>query len=221
MTKAKVSGLLGVAVLVLSANGCGDVDEPTESVSGALINGWTGWFSELYGQSGPQNCSPYGDFSAAMGIGCSGSYCHSMRLYCNSIPAGFTQAGDVIVEPLNPYYISEEAPNNVQYCPGQSIVWQMQAGYLNSDGIHIACRQVHFPPQGVTCRWTPWVSEEQGTQFFDADRFKPGGAVAIAVACSGSYCDNISFLACEPRCTSNADCGANACSPTNHWCVIP
>jgi hypothetical protein len=217
MRKAKVSGLLGVAVLVLSANGCADVDDPTETKSGALINAWTPWFSEESGAL--YQCSPWSDNSAVMGIKCSGSYCDSMSLYCNSFPAGFTPNGSGS-NWGNPQFISEESPNNVSYCPAGSIVNGIYTTGSFSDNLAIQCRDVNFPPQGVTCRWTNWVSEEQPPQFFDADFNRPGGAVAIAAMCSGRYCDNVSFLACEPRCTSDADCGVYRCSTTNHWCVV-
>jgi hypothetical protein len=222
MTKAKVSGLLGVAVLVLSANGCGDVGDPTESKSGALINQWTQWFSEEQGVI--MACNPWSDNAAVMGIKCSNSYCDNMSLFCNSFPAGFTPrgTGGSLGNGWNwgnPQFISEESPNNVSYCPANSIVIGMYTTGSFSDNIAIQCRDVNFPPQGVTCRWTNWESEEQAPQYFDADFNRPGGAVATAVMCSGSYCDNVSFLACEPRCTSDADCGVYSCGP-NHWCVV-
>src|SRR5262249_55002223 len=144
-------------------------------------------------------------------------------LYCNSYLAlGFTpvlSSQAPLAAATN--FISEESPNNVQYCQPGTIMYGMQAQGSYSDNIRLFCMTVNFPPQGLTCRWTNWISEENGgTQYFDADLFRPGGAVAIAVMCSGSYCDNMSFLACEPRCTSDADCGGNFCSTTNHWCVI-
>jgi len=203
-----------MAVLVLCVNGCGDVEEPTESVSSALSNAWTPWFSEE--SPNTRNCDPYNDESAVMGAGCSGSYCDNMRFYCGRIPAGFTEYNGGIVGTAP---ISEESPNNVRYCPDGSIVYGATATGSYSDNVAIQCRFMHFPPQGVTCRWTNWLSEEQGTQMFDADFNRPGGAVATAIMCSGSYCDSISFLACEPRCTSDADCGVYVCGP-NHWCIV-
>ena len=172
MTNVKVSGLLGVAVLVLSANGCGQHEPLLQQLPGGL---------------------------------------HPQRQGRNARKW---------VELGSPQFISEESPNNVSYCPQNSIVEGMYTTGSYSDNIAIQCRDVNFPPQGVTCRWTNWVSEEQPPQYFDADFNRPGGAVATAVMCSGSYCDNVSFLACEPRCTSDADCGVYRCSTTNHWCVV-
>jgi hypothetical protein len=215
MTNAKVSGLLGVAALVISANGCGEAEDPTETVTGAIVNQWTGWFSEELPSAAA--CYAYSDQSAVMGIACSGSYCDSMKLYCGPIPAGFTEyMGGT---EWNDTSISEEKPNNLQYCPPGSFIYGMAATGRYSDNIQLLCRFMHFPPQGVSCKWTPWVSEEQGTLYFDPEPYKPGRGVAIAVMCMGSYCDSMQFLACEAQCTSHADCGVNAC--VNGSCVIP
>jgi hypothetical protein len=83
-------------------------------------------------------------------------------------------------------YISEESPNNVQYCPSGTVTGAMKAAGNFSDYIALDCLYANVPPQGTTCRWTDWVSEEQGTRYFDGDPNRPGLGVAIAVMCSGS-----------------------------------
>jgi hypothetical protein len=217
MRHANVSGLLGVAVLVLSAGGCGEIDDPTETKTGAIINQWNPWFSEegVYG-TGYKNCYPGSDGTAVSGVGCSGSYCDNIRLYCERPPAGFTESTGAIYAVYG--YISEEAPNNYKYCPNGSILWGMDATGSYSDNIAITCKAMNFPTQGVSCKWSPWVSDEQGTLYFDPEPARPGRGVAIGVSCSGSYCDNMQFLVCEPQCRTSADCGVYAC--VNGSCVV-
>jgi hypothetical protein len=138
-----------------------------------------------------------------------------MRLYCRYLPSGFS---DTALGGVTLNYISEESPNNVEYCPSNSVMVGMVTNGSYSDNIALQCHYVNFPPQGVSCRWTTWLSEEQGTLYFDPEPNRPGLGVAIGVSCSGSYCDNMQFLACEPQCTSSADCGAYAC--VNGRCVV-
>lgn len=201
---------------------CGGVDEtglegsgePTASKSEAIINDWTPWMSE----EPPANFATCGggDASGATGAQCSGSFCDNMRLYCGPLPAGFTRTSTNIW--WSPNYVSEEQPGGVG-CPNDMVLDGIRATGLHSDNISIRCSPTTFPPQGVNCKWMPFFSEEQGTQFFDYDPMSVAVAVAVAVKCSGSYCDNLSFFVCEPRCTKNSDC-FSACNVTTGRCVV-
>jgi hypothetical protein len=139
-----------------------------------------------------------------------------MNLYCETMPAGFTPA------PGNQWWapntISEENPAGAG-CPAGYTMNAITVTGSYSDNLRIGCIPMNFPPQGVNCKWMPFFSEEQGTQYCDYDSLSYAHAVAVAVKCSGSYCDNLSFFVCEPRCTKNADC-FSACNVTTGRCVF-
>ena len=72
-------------------------------------------------------------------------------------------------------------------------------------------------PQGYNEKWSPWISEEQGSYVFNVDPQNRQPTVVSFVRCSGSYCDNMSFWMSQPKCASNADC-FDAC--VNGWCTV-
>ena len=214
----------GVTIaLALLVAGCGGVDggdleeagEPIASDSEAIINGWTQWVSEeptaYFGTCGQ-------DAAGAIGAGCRGSYCDDMRLYCGPLPRGFTRIpGNNIW--WSPHWISEEFPNNSVGCPVDHVMDGLMASGSYADNIRIRCSPTTFPPT-VNCKWMPYFSEENGgTQWFDYDVMSLAAGVAVAVQCSGRYCDNMSYYICEPRCTSDADC-IGSCNVTSGRCVV-
>jgi len=208
---------------VLSVAGCGDVDESGSAGSGeaivsrseALVNAWTPWFSDDTPGSNGAYCTPWTDQSAITGAACSGSYCDNMRLYCGALPAGFSRTGGSgWVSPT----FSDENPAGAS-CPVGYVMYGMQAFGSYADNLQIWCASATFPSQGVNCKWMPFFSEEQGTQYFDYSSQSYAKAVAIAAKCSGSYCDNLSFYVCEPRCTSHSDC-FSACNFSTGQCTV-
>jgi len=203
--------------------GCGAADESavqgaeesTASTSEAIVNAWTPWVSE---ESTMSSATCGGSAAAATKAQCSGAYCDNMRLYCGALPKGFTRTSSAVW--WSDPYISEEAPNNVQWCPGGYVLDGIRATGSYADNISIHCAQTNFPTQGTNCRWMPWFSEENGgTQTFYYNVVSGLPSVALAVACNGSYCDNMTYYVCEPKCLSDADC-FDSCNVSTGQCVV-
>jgi hypothetical protein len=194
--------------------GCGGQEsEDIVRVSSALVR-WTGWISE---ETPPnQGVCDLDDAQAATRAACRGSFCDDMRLFCGTLPQGFVSRHQF---PVWTGYVSEEQPDGV-FCPPNSIVYGIRATGSFSDNVSIRCVPADFPAQGVNCAWSPWFSEEQGDfgQSWDVSTQSYAWAVATGVRCSGSYCDNMSYFICEPKCRTNADC-FSACN-ANGVCVV-
>jgi len=215
----KQTALIALGALFVAACGAADESgsegsgEPIASDTQALDN-WTPWVSEepslQFGTCGDEA-------AGATRAGCSGRYCDSMRLWCGALPAGFTRTSTNIWWSYP--YVSEEQPAGVS-CPVGYVMDGLRATGSYSDNVSIRCSPTTFPPQGVNCKWMPPFSEENGgTQWFDYDPANYAVGVAVAVKCAGSFCDNMSYYICEPRCTSDADC-FSSCNVTTGRCVI-
>ena len=148
-----------------------------------------------------------------------------MRLFCGTLPQGFVN----IPGTANDYwtnYISEETTGlgNSVFCYtgyGQlTIIDGIRATGSYSDNVAVHCAASTIPSWGMNCAWSPWFSEEQGDfgQSFDVSPQSNAWAVAVGVRCSNSYCDNMSYYICEPKCRSNADC-FSACN-ADGVCVV-
>lgn len=175
---------------------------------------WTGWVSEESG--GPvAGCSAWTE--AAVGFGCSGSYCDNVRLLCETLPFGakVNQATDYwsgwFSEEHDGYgtYHSEGwyryEDENYHVChsydnqPG--VVTGIRCSGSYCDNISVECSQLIVQrggilgptlPVGVTnCAWTGWYSEEQGSVDFGDNRYITG------VECAGSRCDDKRFYVCS------------------------
>ena len=219
MKAARSIGCVGLVAGAIAVSGCGapgeDGSGDVQVVSSALL-GWTPWVSDEQ----PAGTTCGNDPTAATAIACSGSYCDNMRLFCGTLPPGFVKGRAVGWS----NYVSEEGGG-----PAVGCVWEgpnMPVGVIDgiratgsfSDNISIQCSVLTPPPQGVNCAWSPWFSEEQGQMNFDVSFESRAGALAMAVRCSGSYCDNMSFYVCEPKCQTNADC-LDTCN-SDGVCVI-
>jgi len=212
----KQLALLALSAFMVAA--CGGVDEsgseeltdPIASTSEALFNLWTPSVSE---ETGPNGTTCGTDQVGATRAMCSGRYCDNMRLFCGALPHSFvkTATGNWWSA-----FVSEQGGISAN-CPAGWIAdgIRAQGSYAASVGIH--CSPVSWPAQGTRCKWMPYFSEEQGSQVFDVDAMSSTGAVAIGVRCSGDYCDNMSYLVCEPKCRTNADC-FGAC--VNGTCTV-
>jgi hypothetical protein len=211
--------LIGLGALLIA--GCGDMDgsgspgkdDSIETRTGAIVDGWTGWFSDAPGSVQISGTCGW-DSAAITAAACSGRYCDNMNLYCETLPAGFTPAPGELW--WSPNYISDENPAGVS-CPSGYILHAIAVTGSYADNLKINCAPMTYPPQGSNCKWMPFFSEEQGTQHFNYTVQSYAPAVADGVKCSGSYCDNLSFHVCEPRCTSHADC-FSACNFTTGTC---
>ena len=199
-----------IVVVALSAAGCAgsdDFDVPSEeSVSSTkqeIVNLWTRWISEE--TPGVTTCGSDANVGA-LAAACSHSYCRYMRLFCGTLPAGFrtTDTANLWTQP-----VSEETGELGAYCGSGRVIDGMVATGLNSDNVSVHCRSTTWPSQGVNCKWTPWFSEEIGQQGFVGPGLQQ--AVAVGVACRGSYCDDMRYYVCEPKCTSDASCNGGYC----------
>jgi len=210
-----------VWLLALAFPACSGVpsegEEGIEVAQEELVNQWIGPVSEEAGR----NIASCGQNDVGVGAArCVGSYCDDMSLFCSPLPSGVhsnAQAGSWSA------FISEEGPNNVANCFGQSI--NQPTGVLDgiratgkyADNVSIHCSPVTFPTSNYisACQWTPYFSEEQGTSSFSIAGLQ-GPFFAAGVRCSGSFCDNMSYLVCGNACIScsvDAQCGSgNHCS---------
>jgi len=174
----------------------------TASDEQGLVNQWTPFISEeapAFTTCGSDNGV------AATAARCTGSYCDNMSLFCGTSPFTTTGQPDSLVWTT---YVSEEQPAGVM-CPSWGILPRVIDGIAATgsyaDNIAVRCRGAVLGPD-VNCGWTPYFSEEQGIQTFRYNIWSYQTAVAKGVRCSGSYCDNLSFYVCEPKCTSNSQC---------------
>jgi len=173
-----------------------------ESTDQAVVNGWIGPVSEEAGKNSA-TCGSAG--VGATAAFCSGAYCDDMYLFCGSLPRGFATTG---VDGGWTPYVSDENNSPAALCGAGNIVDGIRATGSYADNVSIHCTSANFPTQGTNCAWTPWFSEEQGQQNFKATLYGRFTAVARGVKCSGSYCDNMSYFVCEPKCQTDADCGS-------------
>ena len=209
---------LGMLMLVVPVVACSaaddasvpEADEATSSVEQPVVNGWIGPVSE---ESWKQSATCGSPGVGATQAWCSGSYCDDMYLFCGSVPQGFATNG---VDRGWTIYVSEEGGGPAALCPSGAIVDGIRATGSYADNVSVHCTGASFPSQGTNCKWTPWFSEEQGGQTFTGPGLR--SAVALGVRCSGSYCDNMSYFVCEPKCRTNADCGSDFC--VNGVCTI-
>lgn len=180
------------------------------SASSALY--WTPWVSEERG--GPARaCGQWNE--AAVGFGCSGRYCDSVRLLCETMPFGTT------LDPATDYwsgYFSEEHDDygtwdsyggwhheenqeicHTPYHNSKGLVSGIKCRGRYCDNISVECTKpvkyvggTRYEVQMNNCSWTAWQSEEQGSRDFGWNRYITG------VECQGSYCDNKRFYVCSP-----------------------
>lgn len=138
-----------------------------------------------------------------VGITCEGRYCDDITPIC----------GDTTYEPYDIRWttlVSEEGdgvadchlltPFEKADCPGgPAFISGFSCRGRYCDKVTLQCvALINAVPAsfgGDQCRWTDWISEEQGTLRF------PSGYAAISMACRGRYCDSKRFLICpiEPR----------------------
>jgi hypothetical protein len=142
------------------------------------------------------------DATVATAAACRGSYCDDMKLWCDALPPGFVWQPQY--QSWWTFYTSEEW--NPASCDAGAVIDGVKATGSYSDNVSIHCKPVSFPVQGSNCGWSQWFSEEQGQLNFKLNVGSYLGSVALRLRCSNSYCDNMSFYLCEPKCRSNADC---------------
>jgi hypothetical protein len=198
-----MTGALALGACGAADEGTSAQDENTASEAEALLNQWTPYVSEE--APGFQTCGTTQNVGVTAAR-CTGSYCDNMGLYCSALPATFSSFADNVVWTS---YVSEEQPAGVM-CPAWGVVPRIIDGIAATgsfaDNVAVRCRPAQIDLPNSNCGWTPYFSEEQGTQQFRYNSWSYQPAVALGVRCSGSYCDNLSFYVCEPKCTSNSQC---------------
>jgi hypothetical protein len=170
---------------------------------------WTAWVSD-------ENGSPYSYCSAwneaARGVGCSGSYCDNMHIYCDQLP------GDITLNPSTDYWSSwfseewngvytwtsigwyQSTQNNMHVCEATmpaGIVSGIRCANSYCDNVSLEC-DVPVHSNGTTavfnrptCYWSAQYSDENGNIDFGAGNWVTGAW------CYGSYCDRLSYYVCS------------------------
>lgn len=198
--------VIGVGALCVVACGEAQPDTTVEAGVGSaeqgLVSQWIGPVSEEASKSS-RTC-PSDSSGQALSVNaarCVGSYCDDMSLGCMPLPGRFRALHNDGGSGWSDE-ISDEAPKNYVFCgwaAGTSSSPPTPSGYITgiaaagryADRIRVACTPLMDTHMGTACRWTPYFSEEQGTQQFANDE------IAMGVACKGSYCDQMSFYVCR------------------------
>jgi hypothetical protein len=173
---------------------------------------YTAWVSEEGG--GPATfCSAWNE--AARGFGCSGSYCDSVRLVCDTLPNSISE--DPSSDYWSPWFSEEwnglETRYSVGWWPHDQMNYKVceptAAGGVMSgvkcfgsycDSMSIECDVPHRPNGTVVtptgCFWSGTFSDENGTIDMQA-QYGTANLFISGVWCSGRYCDNLSYLVCH------------------------
>jgi hypothetical protein len=191
---------------VLAAMMCG------ASASHAALY-WTGWVSEENG--GPWTfCREWNE--AAVGFGCSGSFCDSVRLFCETFPSGMTLDSSTL---SNTAWFSEEGalpPGTIstQPTPNQGVCRYHIPGTIDSfrpgvvsavhcsgsfcDNMQLECElPVKFsgstavPATASNCANVGPFSDENGSQDFGPNRY------VTSITCEGRFCDRLTYRVCS------------------------
>jgi hypothetical protein len=174
---------------------------------------WTPWVSDENG--GPETyCTAWNE--GAVGFGCSGGWCDSVRLLCETFNGGMS------LDSSSYYYtpwFSEEgafgpgvgstgpAPNEGSCrmgIPGTIDSWRpgvvsgVACKGANCDQMQLECERpvkysggIAYPASVYSCKNAGTVSEEQGSVDFGPNNY------IYNVECSGGYCDNQTFTTCH------------------------
>ena len=133
------------------------------------------------------------------GIKCSGRYCDNIGLQCwpqvyNAYNWQWTRhvseenGGQMNCNVTNPFERGDWPADEPAFITGISC----NGSYCDNVSLECVALRDHFPSFSG-CDWTVSVSEERGRLNF------PAGRYAVAMKCSGSNCDNKSFLLCDIR----------------------
>lgn len=133
------------------------------------------------------------------GITCSGSYCDNIRPSCGSFArdlydirwTGYVSeegGGTAACHVPNPFERGDWPSGEPAFITG----FACKGSYCDNLALECVALRDAFPESlgGGACRWTGWVSEEQGTLSF------PPNTGAIRMQCRGSYCDDKRFFVC-------------------------
>jgi hypothetical protein len=174
---------------------------------------WTPWVSEANG--GPETyCNSWSE--GAVGFGCSGSWCGSVRLLCQAFNGGMSlDSSSYYYTPwfseegaLGPGVGSTSPAGNEGSCrmgiPGTIDSWApgvvsgVACSGAHCDKMQLECERpvkynggVAIPATAYSCHSAGTFSEEQGSRDFGTNQY------IYNVACSGGYCDNLTFTVCH------------------------
>lgn len=151
-------------------------------------------------ENAPLECP---DKHPVTGVLCAGRYCDNVQLECEGFVTSTERSVSTGLSEWLPY-ISEEAPNQAycsmsetqKYYPGSPMLYGVMKGIACSgqycDKVSMKCTLVNGNgPDLARCKWTPWMSEENGGMLlFDANMY------AVGMQCAGQYCDNKRFYVC-------------------------
>jgi hypothetical protein len=128
------------------------------------------------------------------GIRCTGRYCDNIEITCTQLPGAMVGA-DHRWTP----WVSEESTSPAWCGPGPNLIAGLACGGKYCDNISLYCVPL-VNLRTIHCQSTRSVSEESGG-FLSFLEGYPSGAKVLAtqLTCSGGYCDNLSFYACQIR----------------------
>jgi hypothetical protein len=178
---------------------------------------WTPWVSEENGGP-PTYCRAWNE--AAVGFGCSGSYCDNIRILCETLPFNATldsrsvywtdffseetsgEATDISHPSNHLVWYPNGNGENYKVChwnrPNPGLLAGIKCKGRYCDDISLECIQpikwkngISYPVQVNNCNWSWWYSEEQGSVDFGYNRYITG------VRCRGRYCDDKQFYVCS------------------------
>ena len=194
-----------VSTVVALACGCAveageQPSEPLDSIEEAFLSGY--WIGPISEEPEIHEGRCVNGFEGVSAAHCSGGYCDNNSLLCSPLP-NRDVFSDFILPFGAPFYtstISEELPWNTASCrtdinrPAgmQGFVIGMWSSGANSDNLSLICQPARARYRN--CRWTPYFSEEQGSQDFQAYL---ANSYATGVRCKGKRCDQVSYEICE------------------------
>ena len=125
------------------------------------------------------------------GVTCTGDFCDNIYLRCGT-------SSRLLYNVTWTGFVSEEGTGRAScYLRNRSGVYEygfitgMACNGSYCDNVALECASAYsYRPDTSRCHYTNWVSEENSPLIF------PAGYGAIRMLCSGSFCDNKSFLVC-------------------------
>jgi hypothetical protein len=130
--------------------------------------------------------------SFVSGIRCTGKNCDNIEITCTQLPGAMVGADHRWTR-----WVSDESTSPAWCGPGPNLIAGMACGGRYCDNVSLYCVPL-VNLRTIHCRSTRSVSEESGGSLSFLEGY-PSGAkvVGTQLSCSGGYCDNLSFYACQ------------------------
>jgi hypothetical protein len=130
-----------------------------------------------------------------VGAKCTGSYCDNFQFLCGYMLRFVGTPGYEPVQRQWQSFISEEYPHSFVDCGSEGLITGLACKGKYCDNISVECSTLKNYRPSYRCAWVGPFSEEQDSISFNnsngTSRFPR------MLYCSGSYCDNKWFYACE------------------------